>query len=139
MFCCFVWGFFCFLFFVFFLRFYLFLERGEGRAKEGEKHQYVVASHTPPTGTWPATQACALTGNPPFGSQACVQSTAPHQPGLIVVFIEFPYWLMMLIVSSCIYWPFICPLENYLFSPLPVFKLGGLYFYYQVAIVLYIF
>ena len=28
---------------------YLFLGRGEGREKEGEKHQCVVASHTPPT------------------------------------------------------------------------------------------
>ena len=33
---------------------------GEG---EGEKHQYVVASHAPLLGTWPATQACVLTGN----------------------------------------------------------------------------
>ena len=32
----------------FFKIIYLFLERGEGR--EGEKHQCVVASHTPPTG-----------------------------------------------------------------------------------------
>ena len=34
------------------LRFYLFiyLERGEGREKEGEKHQCVVASHVPPSG-----------------------------------------------------------------------------------------
>ena len=32
---------------------------------EGEKHQCVVASHTlwPLLGTWPATQACAVTGN----------------------------------------------------------------------------
>ena len=53
---------------------YLFiLEREEGREKERErsinvweKHQCVVASHMPPTGdmTWPATQVCALTGNP---------------------------------------------------------------------------
>ena len=28
----------------------LFLEREEGREKEGEKHQYVVASCMPPTG-----------------------------------------------------------------------------------------
>ena len=34
---------------------YLLLDRGEGREKEKEKHQCVVASHTPPT--------CALTGN----------------------------------------------------------------------------
>ena len=39
---------------------FLFLERGEGKQKEGEKHQYAVASHVPPPGTWPATQACGL-------------------------------------------------------------------------------
>ena len=27
------------------------------------KHQCVVASRVPPLGTWPETQACALTGN----------------------------------------------------------------------------
>ena len=33
--------------------------------KEEEKHQCMVASHTPPTGdlTWSATQVCSLTGN----------------------------------------------------------------------------
>ena len=35
---------------IFFKRFYLLLERGEGKEKEGEKHQCVVASHVPPTG-----------------------------------------------------------------------------------------
>ena len=29
---------------------YLFLDRGEGREKEGEKHLCVVTSHAPPTG-----------------------------------------------------------------------------------------
>ena len=48
----------------FFLRFYLFIFREMGKeGEEGEKHQCVVASHTPPLGTWPATQACPLTGN----------------------------------------------------------------------------
>ena len=28
-----------------------------------ERHTHHVASCTPPTGAWPATQACALTGN----------------------------------------------------------------------------
>ena len=69
--------------------FILFLDRGEGRAKEGEKHQCVVASHTLPTG--------GLTHNPgmcpdwelnqrPFGSQAGTQSSESHQPGLYVYF-----------------------------------------------------
>ena len=51
--------------FYFILNFtYLFLETKEGRKREGEKHQCVVASRVPPPlGTWPATQACALTGN----------------------------------------------------------------------------
>ena len=31
--------------------------------REGKKHQCVVASSAPLLGTWPTTQACALTGN----------------------------------------------------------------------------
>ena len=48
------------------LELYLFiLDRREGREKEGEKHQSVVASCAPPTGNliWPVTQARTLTGN----------------------------------------------------------------------------
>ena len=42
----------------------LFLERGRQGEREGEKHKYVVASRVLlPLGTWPLTQACALTGN----------------------------------------------------------------------------
>ena len=73
----------CFISFLNFLDFiHLFLERGEGREKEGEKHQGVVASCAPPTGD--------LARNPgmcpdwelnwqPFSSQASAQSTEPHQ------------------------------------------------------------
>ena len=43
---------------------YLFLERGEGREKERVKNINVWLSLMHPLlGTWPATQACALTGN----------------------------------------------------------------------------
>ena len=43
---------------------YLFLEGGEGREKERERNIDVWLPLTwPPLGTWPATQACALTGN----------------------------------------------------------------------------
>ena len=37
----------------------------------------------PLLGTWPATQVCALTGNPTatLWFTACAQSTEPHQPG----------------------------------------------------------
>ena len=45
-------------------RFYLFLERGEGREKERKKNINVWLPLTCPLlGTWPVTQACALTGN----------------------------------------------------------------------------
>ena len=43
---------------------YLFLERGEGREKERERNINVWLPLTHSLlGTWPATQACALTGN----------------------------------------------------------------------------
>ena len=43
---------------------YLFLERGEGKEKEREKNIYVwLPLMHPLLGTWPATRACALTGN----------------------------------------------------------------------------
>ena len=71
---------------LFFKRFYLFIFRQTGREgeREGEKHQYVVASRAPPAGD--------LAHNPGmcpdwesnwrlFGSQAGAQSTGPHQPG----------------------------------------------------------
>ena len=42
---------------------YLFLERGEEREKEEEKHQLVASRTRPQLRTWPTTQACALTRN----------------------------------------------------------------------------
>ena len=41
---------------------YVFLDRGEGREKEGERHINVWFPLTPPP-HWTATQACALTRN----------------------------------------------------------------------------
>ena len=74
----------CFIYFL--KRFYLFIFRERG--KEGEKHQCVVASCTPPTGDL----ACNLgicpdweSNRRPFGLQASTQSTEPHQPGLFVL------------------------------------------------------
>ena len=64
---------------------YLFFrERGREKEREGEKHQCVAASHTPPAGD--------LAHNPgicpgwesnwqPFSLQACAQSTELHQLG----------------------------------------------------------
>ena len=71
---------------------YLFLERGEGKEKEGEKHQCVVASCTPPTEDQAYTPGMCLgweSNQQPFGSQASAQSTEPHHPGLQQVFYMF--------------------------------------------------
>ena len=66
--------------------FIYFLERGREGEREREKHQCVVASPAPPTGDL----ACIPGVCPdwesnlgPFGSQAGIQSTLPHQPGPI--------------------------------------------------------
>ena len=66
----------------------LFIFRQRGR--EGEKHQCVVASYVPPHwGTWPAIHAGMCpdweSNQQPFGSQAGIQSTEPHQPGPCVL------------------------------------------------------
>ena len=55
----------CLLILFYFLKiFHLFLERGERRDKEKEKNISVWLPLTCPLlGTWPETQACALTGN----------------------------------------------------------------------------
>ena len=53
-----------FYFFNLLKRFYLFLERDEGRDKEKERNINVWLPLTYPLqGTWPVTQPCALTGN----------------------------------------------------------------------------
>ena len=48
-----------------FKRFYLFIfrERGREGERQGEKQQCVLPLEHPLVGTWPTTQACALTGN----------------------------------------------------------------------------
>ena len=51
--------------------YYLFLDRGEGREKEGEKHQCGLPFVRPQLGAWPATQACALTGNRTYNPLVC--------------------------------------------------------------------
>ena len=70
---------------------YLFLERGREREREGEKHQCVVASCMPPTGD-PAFNPgmCPKweSNRRPFVSQSGPQSTEPHQPGQIFIFLK---------------------------------------------------
>ena len=54
----------CFCLFIF-KRFYLFIFRERGRKGERERNINVwLPLMHPLLGTWPATQACALTGNP---------------------------------------------------------------------------
>ena len=66
------WLFFSWHFFLSLLKIFIYLllrERGTEGERKGEKHQcvrdtlIVCLSHSPNRGTWPATQACALTGN----------------------------------------------------------------------------
>ena len=64
---------------------YLFLERGEGKKKERQRNINAhTPSHTLPTGDLAGnTSMCPHweSNQRPFGSQACTQSTEPHQPG----------------------------------------------------------
>ena len=57
---------------------YLFLERREGKEKERERNINVLlpltCSHL---GTWPATQACALTGNQTSDPLVCRPTLNP--------------------------------------------------------------
>ena len=56
--------------------------------REGEKHQCVVASRTPPTGDLARNPGMCPdweSNRRPFGSQSGTQSTEPHQPGLLIV------------------------------------------------------
>ena len=79
-----------FLFYIF-----IFRERGKKGEIEGEKHQCVVASHTPPTGDLACNPGMCPdweSNQQPFGLQAGTQSTEPHQPGLLVDFCMCSDW-----------------------------------------------
>ena len=78
---------------LFLKRFYLFnfRERGREGEREGEKHQCVVASHTPPNwgpGPQPRHVPCWELNQRPFGSQAGTQSTELRQPGLSMIILK---------------------------------------------------
>ena len=82
---------------------YLFLERGEGE-REGEKHQRVVASHTPHTGDLACNPGMCPdweSNRQPLGLQAHAQSTEQYQPGLNSVFISRLFYLT--IKNGCNY------------------------------------
>ena len=69
---------------------YLFLERGEGREKERERNIDWLPLACPQQGTWPATQACALTGTRMGDPLVCrlgpsLLSPTPRAPVLFTV------------------------------------------------------
>ena len=104
-----------FIVFKYFLRFYLFMERGEGRDKERERYISSVASHRSPSGDkahnpskcpdWELNQW-------PFISQAGTQSTEPHQPGLDCSFSKTQSLNFTLVIKA---WP----LNIMVLSPFP--------------------
>ena len=80
-----------FYFFKYFI--YLFLERGTGREKERERNINVwLPLMWPPLGTWPATQACALTGNrtgyPLVHSPHSVHWATPTRAGILILLMQ---------------------------------------------------
>ena len=72
----------------FFLRFYLFIFRGEGTGKERERNINVwLPLVCPPLGDLACHLGVCLAWESrerPLASQACAQSTEPHQPGPII-------------------------------------------------------
>ena len=60
---------------------YLFLDSGEGREKERKRNTNVWLPLVHPLlGTWPATQACALTGNRTGNALVCRPVLNPLSP-----------------------------------------------------------
>ena len=77
---------------------FTFSERGRQGERERETGLPLTCLQL---GTWPATQACALTGNETcdfLGVQASTQSTEPHQPGLLLLLLIFILFLLL-----CVY------------------------------------
>ena len=76
--------------FFFFVRFYLSIARERRREGEKKGNIYVWLPLTcPPLGTWPTTQACALTGNPtsnPLVRRLALKTLSHTFQGQITVF-----------------------------------------------------
>ena len=72
--------------------FILFLDRGEQKEKERERNisVWLLLVH-PPLGTWPTTQACALTGNrtSDFGSQPALNPLSYTSQGQSVILLTY--------------------------------------------------
>ena len=73
--------------FFFKILFIYFRQRGREGEREGEKHQCVVASSTPPSGDLVSNPGLCPdweSNQQPFGSQTGAQSTEPHRPWFIL-------------------------------------------------------
>ena len=91
-----------FSFLVFKKQFYLFISRREGRKKERERNINVwLPCACPLPGTWPTTQACALTGNRTGNPLLCRPALSPlsltSQGNLLFFFnsaslLSHPWW-----------------------------------------------
>ena len=87
------------------------LDRGEGREKKRERNINVWVSLThPPTGelTWPATQACALTGKQtgdPLICRLALNPLSPTSQGRInlLVFLNYEYVLFNFFLNHASY------------------------------------
>ena len=91
------------------------------RGREGQKHQCVVASRAPPTGNLghnPVTCPDWESNLWPFGLQASTQSTEPHQPGLLALFLNGQTPGSLPPLSSCHF------LMDFLYI-LPPFSISG--------------
>ena len=80
----------------------------------------------------------------PFNSNPCPRSqcslTGVRWYLTVVLICIFLWWLVILNIFSCVCWPFVCLLwKNIYLGPLPIFKLGCLFSWYWVVLVLCIF
>ena len=106
----------CFFFFKYFI--YLFLYRGEGRDKERERNINVwLPLMWPPLGTWPATQACALTGNWTSGSLVhsphSIHWATPARARCFLMYYINVIYDYFFTYTACLYYTFLC---DFLFS-----------------------
>ena len=75
---------------------YFFLERGEEKEKERERNINVWLSLTcPQLGTWPATQACALTGNPLICRPTVLNPLSYTRQGNLFIFLKYFIYLFL--------------------------------------------
>ena len=77
------------VYFLFFKDFiYLFIDRGEGKEKEREASKYGCFSCSPNLACNPRMFPDWESNLRPFSLQASAQSIEPHQPGLVVYFLN---------------------------------------------------